>query len=316
VVVEPGTYKLSNCPSSAITSQVAMVSANIMMADASAAFSYYPGFTQSGTTYAIVATDRTIGCNAAGGNQVATLPLATGSGKEYVYQKVDSSGNTCSLAVQGSDLINGSGAGIALATQWQSVRVQDIGANTWWSPTASVAFSGISGTLGLTQNTGNGANSDVNLSAGVLGISFPTGTTGQRPGSPVDGEERRNSTMGCSERYVLASTQWRCNGGVYAISVDGATHATSSATKTNLKAIKIPASMLSANGRIRVDDAVELSQLIQQQNGRTQVQHDQRRYHGGLRCHGRCGHDNRRASVYGDHSEFERDQRANRVHRI
>jgi len=52
-------------------------------------------------------TDRILFCDASGGNVTATLPAASSSlGREWLFIRVDTSGNTCTIQRDGSDDIN------------------------------------------------------------------------------------------------------------------------------------------------------------------------------------------------------------------
>ena len=58
------------------------------------------------------------------------------------------------------------------------------------------------------------------LQSGDSGVVFPTGTTSTRPGQPVDGQIRFNSTAGQVEYYASASWHAVAAAGPAALSID------------------------------------------------------------------------------------------------
>lgn len=70
-------------------------------------------------------------CDATAGNITVKLPVvASTEGKTYLFTKIDSSANTITLDVVGSDTIDGASS-IVLSTQWTTVELYSNGVNTW-----------------------------------------------------------------------------------------------------------------------------------------------------------------------------------------
>jgi hypothetical protein len=80
--------------------------------------------------YTVLSADSKIRCDATAGNVTINLPAATGTKREIAYKKIDSTGNTCTLARAGSDLIDGQ-TSIVLNMQWESGRIQDSASAAW-----------------------------------------------------------------------------------------------------------------------------------------------------------------------------------------
>lgn len=107
---------------------------------------------------------------------------------------------------------------------------------------------------GLALGSGSAVTS-TNTGADILS----TGTFAQRPGSPVQGQLRYDSTLGSYEAYTSTSgSGWRPVGGVTVI--PGCMWASATpvsftgvvATETNLKVCSIPANFLPANALVRI----------------------------------------------------------------
>lgn len=82
------------------------------------------------TTYTVTANDHTILANAAGGAFDVDLPTAVGnSGRILVIKKIDATANTVSIDPNGTEHIDGNGAGNALplSVQYESVMIQSDG---------------------------------------------------------------------------------------------------------------------------------------------------------------------------------------------
>lgn len=70
-------------------------------------------------------------CDATAGNITVKLPVvASTEGKTYLFTKIDSSANTITLDVVGSDTIDGA-SNIVLSTQWTTVELYSNGVGTW-----------------------------------------------------------------------------------------------------------------------------------------------------------------------------------------
>lgn len=79
--------------------------------------------------YTISGTDVVIFADATSGNVTITLPAASSfAGYNFYVKRIDSSGNTCSVARSGSDTIDGS-TSFLLDTQYFAVRVVSNGSN-------------------------------------------------------------------------------------------------------------------------------------------------------------------------------------------
>ena len=81
------------------------------------------------SSYTITGTDVVIFADATSGSVTITLPTASSfAGYNFYVKRIDSSGNTCSVARSGSDTIDGS-TNFLLDTQYFAVRVVSNGSN-------------------------------------------------------------------------------------------------------------------------------------------------------------------------------------------
>ena len=69
-------------------------------------------------------------CDASAGAVVLTLPVTTGSGREITLKKIDSSANSCTPTVTGSDVVDGASS-YGLTSQWASSKVVDRATGLW-----------------------------------------------------------------------------------------------------------------------------------------------------------------------------------------
>lgn len=83
----------------------------------------------------------------------------------------------------------------------------------------SATTTGIFNTFLGVGTTSINAGMNIDASKGVLSIGVPSGTTGQRPGTPVNGEIRYNSTLNTLEGYINATWQQITTGGKWGINV-------------------------------------------------------------------------------------------------
>lgn len=120
------------------------------------------GVTTVTAAHTVKADEYYIRADVSGGGFTVTLPLAKGiEGRQIIVQKVDSSANTLTLGVSGSDTINGSSTQTT-TTQYSSWILESVGNNLW-------GIVGVGGTI-----TG-GTVTSVNASGGTTGLSFSGG---------------------------------------------------------------------------------------------------------------------------------------------
>lgn len=82
--------------------------------------------------YSISSSDCVIFANATSGNVTITLPAAsTVSGYQFVIKRIDASTNTCSVAPNGTDDIDGVNASVTLNIQYTSITVVSNG-SAWY----------------------------------------------------------------------------------------------------------------------------------------------------------------------------------------
>jgi hypothetical protein len=92
---------------------------------------YFATNTQSGTTYAVAASDTVIFANAASNAITVTLPAASSfTGYRFYIKRIDGSVNGCTVATNGTDLMDGV-TSITLNTQYQAIGVVSNGA-AWY----------------------------------------------------------------------------------------------------------------------------------------------------------------------------------------
>jgi hypothetical protein len=86
-------------------------------------------FVEKTSNYTAGAGDSVIALNAGSGNVTITLPTAVGiAGRQYTIKRIDSSGNTATVATTSSQTIDGA-ATKSLTAQWKYVTVVSDGAN-------------------------------------------------------------------------------------------------------------------------------------------------------------------------------------------
>ena len=68
--------------------------------------------------------------DASSGAVTMSLPAATGSGKQQIVKKVDSSTNAVSVARDGTDTIDGA-TSVSLGVQWEAVTLIDAATGVW-----------------------------------------------------------------------------------------------------------------------------------------------------------------------------------------
>lgn len=89
-------------------------------------------FTTVTTSTAITTSNTSVFADATSGAITITLPLAASApGKEFLIEKIDSSGNAVTVSRAGSDTINGSTTK-SLASQYNFTRVQSVGGTIWY----------------------------------------------------------------------------------------------------------------------------------------------------------------------------------------
>ncbi|MBX9769121.1 MAG: hypothetical protein K2X47_17730, partial [Bdellovibrionales bacterium] len=94
--------------------------------------------------------------------------------------------------------------------------------------------------------------SSLDLSQRTDALSLPSGTLAQRPGSPVNGMIRYNSTVPWAEAYQNGS--WKPFNGIAVICNSGtASSTTTSSTETNHAICTIPAGIMGTNGRLKIE---------------------------------------------------------------
>lgn len=93
-------------------------------------YGHITNITNAASPYSVLSTDYFISCNATAGATVITMPLATGTGRQLIIKKSDSSANACTISRQGADLIDGATTAVD-AAQYQSFSVMDAGSAVW-----------------------------------------------------------------------------------------------------------------------------------------------------------------------------------------
>ena len=93
-------------------------------------YGHITNITNAASPYTVLGTDYFISCNATAGATTITLPAATGTGRQLIIKKSDSSGNACTISRSGSDLIDGATTAVD-GSQYQSFSIMDAGSAVW-----------------------------------------------------------------------------------------------------------------------------------------------------------------------------------------
>ncbi|MBU8870675.1 MAG: hypothetical protein KOO60_07415 [Gemmatimonadales bacterium] len=82
-------------------------------------------------TTTLTSAHHVVVCNA-GANMEADLPAASGSGRVYHISRIDATGSTVEIDPNGTDAIDGGGAGVNVSlSQWDNVVLCDIASGQW-----------------------------------------------------------------------------------------------------------------------------------------------------------------------------------------
>lgn len=119
-------------------------------------YTAFPVTSSAQTSNFNITAGRVLTCDATSGNVTATLPAATGTHKQFILKKIDSSANACILAAAGGETIDGL-ASRSITVQNGSLTVDDASAGVWWTEGLSPAISAAAGasitTVGAFANT-------------------------------------------------------------------------------------------------------------------------------------------------------------------
>jgi hypothetical protein len=127
-------------------------------------------FAASPITVSITA-DTSFACDASGGNIVLNLPASTNAGRVLFFYKFDSSANTVTINRNGANTIEGA-ASVVLATQWDSLELEDKSPSGGTWAKVSPKIPGSSGNLMWNNNfnfaglTGSTVDNITDLSTG------------------------------------------------------------------------------------------------------------------------------------------------------
>lgn len=86
--------------------------------------------TSVASPYTVLSTDSNIRCDASTAAVTINLPAASATKRELLVKKIDSSANTCTVARNGTDTIDGA-TSVVLSTRYATTKLQDASSGLW-----------------------------------------------------------------------------------------------------------------------------------------------------------------------------------------